>query len=821
MNVTELEDVDIFPWTPNFETGISVIDEQHKVLVKMINKLATHLVSRSDPLVLDEVFSDLNNYASFHFQEEERIWTSFFENDPWYLSHKQSHHSFVEKLREIKADKHTDSIDDVIRSILNYLTQWLGYHILESDKRMALVVSGLESGNDLESAKQHADEIISDTVKTMMETILHMYGVLTNKTVDLLRERSLRKQTEEALFLSEERWRFVVQDNTESIWEWEDQVGTTYDRGDEIPLFDPLKICRSEPTDESIRIHPTDLLRLRQNIQDHLDNKIDFFNTQYRILHRNSAWSWMNTRGKVVARDSTGQATRMIGTHSDVTERVIGSLIFHHSSQAIIVTDLNHQVVSVNPAFTSMTGYTVDEARERKVSFVMYANSKELFENTIGQELEKDGQWSGELTIQSRTGQIVSALAVIGSVSILENQRDHYTILLTNITEKKRIDEKLRRAQKSNAVGMLAAGITHDFNNILAIMMGNLEYLEFRLGLDHEVLEQISDMKSAGLRGSELVRQILDYAKPSSGHHLTTDVNGVVRRLRNMFSRSISPNIQLEVDLKRDLWSSIVDRTDLEEALLNLSINACDAMADGGTLSYKTENRSLEQELEGRYRIIPKGDYISISVSDNGIGMEPEHLDRIFEPYFTTKADGYGLGMPMVHSFVERFKGGILVESAPGVGTTVCLFLPRSGQGKAKEEQPEKTKVRVHAGKCILVVEDEPGILSPTEKILVESGYVVLTAKSADQAIELLQQGHRIDLLFTDVVMPGRMNGHELAVHAQSRQPDLKILLTTGQPFRYQKDGDDDYGAGQFEMINKPYLHRDLLDKIGSIFDRS
>lgn len=821
MSATEPGAIDIFPWTPNFEVGIGAIDEQHRVLVDLINKLAMHLTSRSAPVVLDEVFSELKDYTKFHFGEEETLWRTYFEDDTWFLNHEKGHRGFVDKLKEMKAEGEDEPIDDVVKRILTYLTQWLGYHILESDRRMALVVHSMEAGATLAAAKSHADEVISETVKTMLETILSMYGRLTNQTVDLLRERTLRKQAEDALFLSEERWKFILEQDTESIWEWDDQIGTTYDRGDDAPLFDPLKICRSEPIGESSGIHPVDIGRLRQNIQDHLDNKIEFFNTQYRILRRSGAWSWMNTRGKVVARNSTGQATRMIGTHSDVTERVIGSLIFHHGSQAIIVTDLNHRIVSVNPAFTEMTGYTMDEVRERKVSFLMYANSRELFENAVDQRLKRDERWSGEITLQVRNGQTLAALVVIGSVSILENQRDHYTILLTDITEKKQIDERLRRAQKSDAVGMLAAGITHDFNNILAIMMANLEYLELRLGSSHEVSEQIDDMKAAGDRGSELVKQILDYTRPISSHYLISDINGVIHRLRSMLSRSISPNIVTEVDLHVSLWASMVDRADLEEALLNLSINACDAMPSGGVLSYKTENCSLQAELEGRYRAIPKGDYVKISVSDNGIGMSAKQVDRIFEPYFTTKADGYGLGMPMVHNFVERFKGGIQVDSTLGVGTTVCVYLPRSSEERTEALGTGETDARVHSGRCILMVEDEPGLLSPTMKILTQSGYVVLAAESADQATELLQQGREIDLLFTDVVMPGRMNGYELAVEAQKVMPRLRVLLTTGRPFPFRKAGGDGDDLGRFDVIHKPYLHRDLLDKINSIFDRS
>ncbi len=274
---------EIFPWNKNFETGIELIDEQHKQLVHILNKLAAHLANNSDEDLLNKIFDELAGYADYHFKAEEQIWSAHFKDDDWLVNHEHTHESFIDKVIALKKEENDRPLDDVIQEIISFLAQWLAYHILESDKRMAKVVLAMESGDSLEQAKIRANKEMSGSMQVLINTVLTMYDSLSTRTLDLMREKTLRMQAEEDLSRSEERWQFILEGGAEGVWDWD----ITPHSKEEFPLFEIVGNKKKDVKQRS-NIHPADRIRVEQDLQTHLDGKTEFYINKPEIWLRNS-----------------------------------------------------------------------------------------------------------------------------------------------------------------------------------------------------------------------------------------------------------------------------------------------------------------------------------------------------------------------------------------------------------------------------------------------------------------------------------------------------------------------------------------------------
>jgi PAS domain S-box-containing protein len=392
---------------------------------------------------------------------------------------------------------------------------------------------------------------------------------------------------------------------------------------------------------------------------------------------------------------------------------------------------------------------------------------------------------------------------------------------MANVTARVEMEAQLREAQKLEAIGRLTGGIAHDFNNLLTVIIGSAESLQERLAGDAESQALAELTGNAAQRGAELTSRLLAFARQQPLEPKTTDVARLVSDFAPILRRSLSENIDLEIVPEDGLWTATVDPGQLETALLNLVINARDSMGGGGRLTITARNVRLDEEFVRTNEGVTAGPYVMVSISDTGSGMPPDVSARAFEPFFTTKevGKGNGLGLSMVYGFAKQSGGHVKIDSACGEGTTVRLYLPRSQADQERERPAAPLASGLPSGsERILVVEDDPMVREHVARLLRGLGYQVSEALDGPGAIERLERGETFDLLFTDVVMPGGMNGHDLAIAARRISPALKVLFTSG----YTDDAmvhDSRLDPG-VQLLSKPYRKRDLAMKVRGMFDQ-
>jgi nitrogen-specific signal transduction histidine kinase/ActR/RegA family two-component response regulator len=389
-----------------------------------------------------------------------------------------------------------------------------------------------------------------------------------------------------------------------------------------------------------------------------------------------------------------------------------------------------------------------------------------------------------------------------------------------DVTERRRLEQELRQSQKMEAVGQLTGGLAHDFNNLLAAIGGSLEVLRLLLkqGRVSEFDRYLISASGAVKRAAALTHRMLAFARRQTLDARPTDLNRLVADIEDLVRRTVGPSIRLEVVGAAGLWSTLVDQNQLESALLNLCINARDAMPDGGQLTIETANRWLDEQA-ARAREVPPGQYLSLSVSDSGTGMSAEVVARAFDPFFTTKplGQGTGLGLSMVYGFARQSGGQVRIYSEIGKGTTVSLYLPRHRADvplpAASAEAPHSAQAE--HGATVLLVDDEPTIRMVAQEVLREHGYITLEAADGVQAMRILQSAQRIDLLVTDVGLPGGINGRQLADAGRTLRRGLKVLFITG----YAENAVIGHGHLEpgFHVLTKPFELTELVRRTGAI----
>jgi PAS domain S-box-containing protein len=476
-----------------------------------------------------------------------------------------------------------------------------------------------------------------------------------------------------------------------------------------------------------------------------------------------------------------------------------------------------------NPAWESVLGWT--EAEVARMSIFELLHPDDVERTREGFVMTQQGQPA--IRFPNRYRSKDGSYRWISWVGVPEDGMVYCTG--RDITEEKAAEadlaaaqEALRQSQKMEAVGQLTGGIAHDFNNLLGGIAGGLELLrkriaEGRLG----GIERYIDLAQASTqRAAALTQRLLAFSRRQTLDPKPTDVNRLIAGMEDLIRRSVGPSVELETVGAGGLWLTEVDPSQLENALLNLAINARDAMPDGGRITIETANKWLDQRAATE-RELPPGQYISVCVTDTGTGMTPEVIDRAFDPFFTTKplGQGTGLGLSMIHGFVRQSGGQVRIYSELGKGTTMCLYLPRYLGDLQEAEAPENAGSD-HAGngETVLVIDDEATIRLLIAEVLEEAGYRILEAADGPTGLKILQSDARIDLLITDVGLPGGLNGRQVADAARFTRPDLKILFITG----YAENavighGHLDHGM---EVITKPFAMTALADRIQEIMSQ-
>jgi len=445
-----------------------------------------------------------------------------------------------------------------------------------------------------------------------------------------------------------------------------------------------------------------------------------------------------------------------------------------------------------------------DDQRRMITAFRAFCKGKraydEVFRIIPPDGVEKSIRATGSL-IRNEKGDIVWAAGI---------SRD--------ISESVKTEQTLRRSQKMDAIGRLTGGIAHDFNNILGIILGNLNLLGHEIEPDTKAHKRVITITKSAQRAAVLTRQLLRFSRSQAEQVVATNLNRIIKNMDSLITRSITPQVEIKVVFTDDLWLTAIDSGDFEDALLNLIINARDAMPDGGQLTIETHNRHLDVHYNEQHPEIIPGDYVQLLVSDSGDGIPAKQQEHIFEPFYTTKPQGKGtgLGLAMVFGFIKRSGGHIKVSSRTGIGTTFRIYLPRVlGDDQPIQETTEQEKQSPRGNEKLLVVDDEIGLLDLAQESLKSLGYEVLTADNGQKGLEILAREPDIALVFSDVVMPGGINGYELAQHAITHYPGIKVLLTSGYTDETSIKKEQEKFTNY--LLSKPYSQTNLALRIRSM----
>ncbi|WP_122438048.1 response regulator [Pseudomonas viridiflava] len=431
--------------------------------------------------------------------------------------------------------------------------------------------------------------------------------------------------------------------------------------------------------------------------------------------------------------------------------------------------------------------------------------------------------------IRDKNGRVSSLVGVTSDIT--ERKQAESQLRRLNETLEQQVEERtsqlrhkeevLRQSQKMEAVGQLTGGIAHDFNNMLTGIIGSLELIRRRLARGRtEGLDNLIDLGvTSANRAAALTHRLLAFSRRQSLDSKPVEMNHLINAMGELIQRSVNESIKLEMQLAGDLWTAEADPNQLENALLNLVLNARDAMPDGGLLTVETYNRQLDKAFTNAHENLLPGDYVVLSITDNGCGMPEAVISRAFDPFFTTKpiGQGTGLGLSMIYGFSKQSHGHVAIKSEVGRGTTVELFLPRFKGNQDEDEQSfQSNAVYAKEGETVLIVEDDPAVRALVSEVLSELGYAFIEAGDSLSAVPILESGQRIDLLISDVGLPG-MNGRQLAEIARQLRPELKVLFITGYAeHAAARSGFLDTGM---QLITKPFAFDHLTSKVREMIE--
>ena len=631
-------------------------------------------------------------------------------------------------------------------------------------------------------------------------------------------------------------------------WEWTPHVAVLFG-------FDP-ETPRPEFADWHPAIFIDDVPKLRLAVEQASER--GHYYVEFRVTHPDGSVHWLGGKGEIT-KDESGRALRVAGVYYDIsdrkaleasmlalnegleaqvadrarqlaatasqleeTERRFQLLIDAVTDYAIFMLDPAGNIASWNPGAERIKGYTSEEIVGQHFSLFYTEGDRQqgVPQNALA-TAERTGKYEAEGSRVRKDGSTFTANVVINAIRDPSGRLLGFAKITRDITQKKAVEEQLRQAQKMEAVGQLTGGIAHDFNNLLLVIMGNLEHLE---RVSPPAQQPTQRLIAAALRGASRAAVLTDRLLMFSRRHpLAPDVlsvNKLVASMSDLLRRTIGEAILVETVLAGGLWPTLADANQLENALINLAVNARDAMPDGGKLTIETANSHLDEAYARMHDEVEPGQYVGIFITDTGIGMSAETVAQAFEPFFTTKdiGQGTGLGLSQVYGFIKQSGGHVKIYSEVGEGTTVKLYLPRhrgaDDIGGGREETRELPRGR---GETVLVVEDDPDVRDYTIEIVGELGYTVLSAGDGATALRLLDSHREVSLLFTDVGLPGGMNGRQLAEQALRRHPRLKVLYTTGYARNaIVHQGRLDPGV---EVVFKPFTYSDIAARLRQLMD--
>jgi PAS domain S-box-containing protein len=649
---------------------------------------------------------------------------------------------------------------------------------------------------------------------------------------------------------SEFRWKYALEGAGDGVWDWHRGTGDIVHsrRWKEMLGYGADEIAPTNAAFEAL-IHEDDRARVMATLDAYVASTDQSYECQFRLRCKDGSWRWIRARAMAVTRDAHGHPLRTIGTHADITrakadeqtlreanarlaaEQHRVGVILDHSHDAFVAVSADGRITDWNAKAEAMFGWPAAAAIGHDLATLIIPEDLRAALNAGIARLVASGSGSGsmgrnvfEVSARHRDGQRVPVeLAVAGFA-----QESGFVVsaFMRDISERKLAEQleverslaleearqALQHAQKLEAVGKLTGGVAHDFNNVLHVIGGNVQLLQLSNRADARLQKRLASIQSAVDRGAKLASQLLAFARRQPLQPVVLNPLQTLQAMDDLLQRALGESVRIRIESDDGLWNTLVDPGQWENVIMNLAINARDAMPDGGVLTIGLRNESIGPGHAGALDLVP-GDYLRFSFADSGQGMDAEVVAHAFEPFFTTKpvGQGTGLGLSMAYGFVKQSGGHIVLDSVAGQGTTVLIYLPRSAQRALGKTGAAEQDV-VGGGETVLVVEDDAEVRATTVATLNELGYCVLEAHDGASALAMLRKGAWVDLLFTDVVMPGPVSSIELATLAQRELPGVAVLYTSG----YTRDalttgGRLDDGV---RLLGKPYRRAQLAQHV-------
>jgi PAS domain S-box-containing protein len=690
----------------------------------------------------------------------------------------------------------------------------------KTDKLIPPFIVGTGVGDEriaVEMMKMGAiDYIVKDTnfLDIIIEVIKRVLKEIENENKLKTIEKSLRKK--------EQQLSSILNNSSIHIWTFDGFKHLYFNKVycDFLGLKKSIKLTLE---DWEKYIHPDDLSGLTKVWMEVWEDKKEF-DTYFRMKSIKDEYRYFWCHALPIY-DENGKFSYFQGFNIDITERQRIEeeksrfmTAIEQTAETVVITDIKGNIQYVNPAFEKITGYSSEEAIGQNPRILQSGKHDKKFYKEMWNSLKNGETWRGRFINKKKNGKLYTEEVVISPVRDKNGKTGNFVAVKRDISDQIELEAKLLQAQKMESIGRLAGGVAHDFNNMLSVIIGHTEIALENMDQAHQFYTSLTEISKAANRSADLTRQLLAFARKQTIIPKVLNLNHTLEGMNNMLGRLIGEDVTLKWLPGEDLWKVRVDPSQIDQILVNLCVNARDVIENVGKVTIETENFIVDKEFCVDHLGLYPGEYICLSVSDNGHGMENDILDNIFEPFFTTKeiGKGTGLGLSTVYGIVKQNNGCIYAYSEIGIGTTFKVYLPRYMDINTEVQKKIIGKSLEQGNETILVVEDELMILKVIKKILARQGYTVIAANSPDEALCLVEDHQQIQLLITDVVMPG-MNGKDLAKTILSSYPNIKYLFMSG--FTKNVIAGRGFLDKDSHFIQKPFSIESITTKIRHILD--